>query len=123
MINIGIQVKGAIILRSTEEKNSWHNRKGYYVGERWVKPRRIKRKKKVAIKPYLFGILTLIVPRDCVLFGSYKCTEGRVWVCRNKRATTQGFVSWLEIANPYLGEKFIIPEDIQLLYNPIGEKC
>lgn len=118
-----MRVIGRISIIATKPKHYWYHRKGYYVGERWVKPKKIRKCKYVPTEPYLFGDLTLQDNRDLDLGRTYIDDSGRHWVCVNKTFYSDGAVSLLRIANPYLGTIYSDPQYLTPVSKPIGEKC
>ena len=117
-----MRVIGRISTIETKPKYYWYHRKGYYVGERWVKPKKIRKCKYIPTEPYLFGTLMLLVDKGLDVGCSYVDDHDRKWLCTNKTITSEGCRSELKIMNPHLGKSFTPPSNLTIVYKPIGEK-
>jgi len=118
---MNIKVIGTISVVSTIKKPYWHKRKGYYVGERWVKPKKKIKYKTVPLKqPHLFGDIQLEVDKDLVLNGMYVDENGKQYICM-QRSLIPSPVSKLRVYNMNLGSTFSTPSKLTLVFSQASE--
>jgi len=116
-----IECTGNIGVCSTKLVPYWYKRNGYYVGRRYVKPKRIKKFKRVKIKePFLVGNIELGVDMDLFLGGIYVDENGQKYLCVRKSHIDKAY-SWLRILQTNLGSFFSIPQSLTLLGKNITE--
>lgn len=104
-----IDCLGTIGIVHTKQKPYWYKRKGYYVGERYVKAKKIRKYKTVPLKePYLSGDIQLKVDADFVLGGVYVDENGKKYCCVSFCNFTSP-ISTLKIVTTNLGKTFSAP--------------
>lgn len=117
-----IEVSGNIGIVSTKRKYFNYKRKGYWVGQRWVKPKTIRKYKDVPIKePYLSGNIELKVYEDFVLRGVYVDESERKYFCVTKNFIRNEPTSILKIIDMNIGNTFSPPKSLTLLGKPTAE--
>jgi hypothetical protein len=119
---MNIECNGTIGIVSTRNRGYWYKRKGYYIGDKWVKPKRIRKFKKVPIKPFLSGRIELKVDAELILGGIYRDENGRTYVCYTKNIFFGKPTSMLKIVATNLGETFSPPKSIALIMQACFEK-
>lgn len=113
-----IDVSGNIKIVSTVRKPYWYKRAGYWVGDRFIAPKRIKKFKDVPLKtPYLYGHVQLVVHEHLRLGGTYVDHNGVRYRC----TATTGGASNLMIENINLGASFSPPLDLILIAQAFSE--
>lgn len=113
---------GVIGIVHTKQKPYWYKRKGYYVGERWVRPKKICKYKTVPVKePYLSGDIQLKVDADFVLGGVYIDENAKKYMCTQK-VSMPNTISTLRIVTMNLGKTFSPPKNLQLVFTSMPEK-
>lgn len=118
---MNIECNGTIGIVHKKQKPYWYKRKGYYVGERWVKPKKIRKFKTVTIKaPYLSGDIHLKVDSDFVIGGVYVDDNGKKYMCCSK-TNIQNIQSTLRIVSTNLGKTFNVPKSLNLIMMQVGE--
>ena len=116
-----IDCLGTVGIVHTTQKPYWHKRKGYYVGERYVKPKKIRKYKTVRIKePYLFGNIELKVDAEFVVGGVYVDENGKKYMCCSKTNFSEP-ISMLRIVATNLGKTFSAPKSLMLIMMQVGE--
>ncbi len=116
-----IACHGTIGVVTTKQKRYIKKRKGYYIGEKWVKPKRTVKFKQVPIKePYLSGQILLSVNAELMLNGTYMDDACRLYICTSI-TRINGVTSTLMNANLNLGIAFSIPTRLQLIGKRITE--
>lgn len=104
-----INCLGTISIVYTKQKPYWYKRRGYYVGGRWVKPKKIRKHKAVLIKePFLSGHITLEVDEKLILGGIYADENGKKYCCTMFHHFTEP-LSTLEMVTTNLGKTFSVP--------------
>ncbi len=117
-----IEVLGTIGIVHTEQKFYWYKRKGYYVGKRYVKAKKIRKYKTVPLKqPYLRGDIQLKVYDDFLLRGVYVDENGKKYMCMAKYNISEPF-SLLRCVTTNLGKTFSAPKTLTLTMIQAGEK-
>lgn len=108
-----IEILGTIEIVHTQQKPYWHKRKGYYVGDRWVKPKKVRKFKAIPIKqPYLFGDIKLRVDSDDFNLNEVFADEsGRNYICTQVMAIPKP-VSILTVLKTNLGKTFSAPKQL-----------
>lgn len=112
---MNINCIGTVGIINTEQKFYWYKRKGYYIGDKYVKPRKLSRVKNIPIKdPYLYGDIKLVVDADLVLGGMYADENGKRYVC-TESVSIQNTVCTLRITTMYLGKEFSVPKTLTFI--------
>lgn len=116
-----IDCLGTIGIVHTKQKPYWYKRKGYYVGERYVKPKKIRKYKTVSLKePYLSGDIQLKVDADFILGGVYVDDNGKKYMCTQKMSIPTP-ISTLRIVTMNLGKTFSAPKMLTHIMTPMSE--
>ncbi len=117
-----IECIGNISVVDKTPKEITYKRKGYFIFNKWIKPKKLKRVKYVPLKePYLFGTLTIVVDADYVLGGTYMDENINYWCCTSK--TNLGVQkSSLKNVSTNLGRTFNIPTRLTLVMQQAPEK-
>lgn len=107
---------------STKQKPYWYKRKGYWVGKRYVKAKKIRKYKTVKLKePYLSGDVRLKVYEALLMGGIYKADTGDTYVCTNLTNFTEP-ISELRHISTNLGKKFSVPQSLILAFKAVSER-
>jgi len=110
-----IECLGTVGIVHTKQKPYWYKRKGFYVGKRYVKAKKIRKYKTVLIKePYLSGNIELNVDADFVMGGIYVDENGKEYMCCRKMNINE-MVSSLRIVSTNLGKLFSAPKTLTLI--------
>ncbi len=116
-----IACHGTIGVVTTKQKRYIKKRKGYFIGEKWVKPKKTVKFRQAPIKePYLSGQILLSVNAELMLNGTYRDDAGRLYICTSI-TRMDGVISTLANANINLGIVFSIPTRLQLIGKRITE--
>lgn len=114
-----IELEGSFSIAATELKAFFYKRKGYYVGERFVKPKRIKRFRQVPLKTPFINLnnVQLKVHERMLLGGMYVDENGLKWICTtilsSEAFVVSNRVSILKPVELYLKGKFTAPKLLQ----------
>lgn len=109
---MNIKCFGTVGIVHRKQKPYWYKRKGYYVGERWVKPKKIRKFKTVPLKePFLSGYIKLEVNEKLVLGGIYADENGKKYACVSFHNFTEP-ISELKIVTTNLGKTFAAPTQL-----------
>lgn len=115
LLAMRIECKGTISIVLTESKPYWHKRKGYYRGDKWIKPKKTLKYKQVPIKnPCLGGDIELKVYEKLVIGGWYVCDNHRLYFCHQVTSIPEA-ASYLRVRDTNLGKCFTIPKDLLLV--------
>lgn len=121
-----IEIEGSIGIAATKLKAFFYKRKGYYVGERFVKPKRIKRFRRVPLKkPYIyFTNISLKAHEKLKLGGTYKDQSDIMWRCT--QISSEGFfnknpISTLTPCKLYVEGVFNIPNKLLIVSEPFPQ--
>ena len=116
-----IQVSGGITLVSTKRKPYWYKRKGYWVGDRYVKPKKIRKFKTVGLKkPYLAGDVTIEVNMACEVGHVYSDENKVLYICTSKSVIGLP-CSRLRIVSTVLGSAYFFPIKLPCVHKPYSE--
>ena len=107
-----IDCLGTVGIVHTKQKPYWYKRKGFYVGERYVKAKKIRKYKTVPLKePYLSGYIQLEVDEKLILGGIYADENGKKYCCVSFHNFTAP-LSTLTIVTTDLGKTFAAPKKL-----------
>ncbi len=114
-----IECLGTIGIVHTKQVPYWYKRKGYYIGEKYVKAKKIRKYKTVQLKkPYLSGSVHLRVYSDLVMGGVYVDERGKKYMCVSNQFFTKT-VCLLRICSTNLGSTFEPPQSLTLIMQSI----
>lgn len=117
-----IEVSATIGIVYTKQVGYWYKRNGYYIKDKWVKPKMIRKFKKVRIKePYLSGSVEIKAFSDLVLGGVYSGDNGVQYLCVSKSNISEP-ISTLRNIPTNLGKLFLIPKDLTMVSKSYGER-
>ena len=109
-----IECFGTVGIVNTKKVSYIKKRKGYYVGKRYVKPKKIVKFKEVPIKePYLFGYIYLDVDQTLFVGKQYIDENGKKYLCVSTHNFTTP-LSHLKIISPNLFKTFAAPKTLNL---------
>lgn len=119
-----IECLGNIVIVDTKPKPYWYKRNAYYVGNKKVKAKKIRKFKTVKLKePYLSGNIRLIVDEHLTLGGVYQDNNGLKYICDIRLSIKETLQSQLRVVNTNLGKTFSCPKQLVCIMQTFPEKA